>query len=56
MKRHRTNAKERNLQLTDFAGLRELVIAHKALLRSKAMNFDAEDDTSDQPLSVYFAG
>lgn len=50
------DGKERNMQLTDFAGLRELVIAHKTLLRARAEGNDTDEQGDDQALSIYFAG
>lgn len=50
------NTQERNMQLIDFPGLRELVIAHKTLLRAKTFGNDTEEQDDDQQLSVFFAG
>lgn len=53
--RRRKSRKERDMRLTDFSGLREMVIAHNAMLHSKQPSFET-DDGYDQSLSVYFAG
>ncbi|GEM_PF-5975275 len=55
-KQHQHPSKERNLQLTDFAGLREVVIAHHALLRSRQATGEGQSEESDQSLHTYFAG
>jgi len=58
MSRHKQHqqSKERNLQLTDFAGLREVVIEHHALLRSRQLAGEEQPEGSDQSLHTYFAG
>lgn len=55
MKKHKPSAKERNAQLTDFSGLREIVIQHNAALRMKSKGFETREE-ADQALSFYFAG
>ena len=54
-KAHSAHNKERNKQLTEFSGLREMIIAHKALLRSKPEFIETKEE-SDQSLSLFFAG
>jgi hypothetical protein len=54
-KQRKATSRERNRQLTDFAGLREMVIAHNAALRARQPSFETMDD-EDRQLTVFFAG
>jgi len=44
----------RNKSLVDFAGIREVVIAHNAMLRARPAEFET-DDGEDGDLNYYFA-